>query len=45
MESFMDTEFTFDEGIPVSAIFGDEYMEAKLYLNCSSEVCILITIF
>ncbi|KAH6833713.1 hypothetical protein C2S53_009619 [Perilla frutescens var. hirtella] len=37
-ESFMDTEFTFDEGgVPVSAVFGPEYMATKLYGNCSVE--------
>ncbi|XP_047959328.1 methylesterase 10 [Salvia hispanica] len=37
-KSFMDCEFKFDEaGVPLSALFGPEYMAAIVYRNCSAE--------
>lgn len=45
MESLMDCRFTFDQGIenpPTSAIFGPQYMQARLYKHSQPEV---ITIF
>ncbi|XP_057770122.1 methylesterase 10-like [Salvia miltiorrhiza] len=37
-KSFMDCEFTFDEdGVPLSAVFGPEYMATTIYRNCSAE--------
>ena len=31
MESVLDSQITFQEDIPVSVIFGPEYMRTKLY--------------